>query len=93
MTKTNKNKIFSDKIGRKYLLCGSLLVSGFACIMPVIFITDHTNVLRLFLLGMSKCSVTIAFTILYVYTCELFPTNLRQSAMSLCSVFGAIGGI
>lgn len=85
--------LIEDKIGRKYLLCGSLLVSGLACIMPVIFITDHTNVWRLFLLGMSKCAVTIAFTILYVYTCELFPTNLRQSAMSMCSIFGAIGGI
>lgn len=84
---------FLDKVGRKFLLCGSLLVSGIACIMPVLFISDHTNVWRLFLLGMSKCSVTIAFTILYVYTCELFPTNLRQSAMSLCSVFGCIGGI
>lgn len=83
---------FLDKVGRKYLLCGSLLVSGSACIIPVLFITGHTNVWRLFLLGMSKCAVTIAFTILYVYTCELFPTNLRQSAMSLCSVFGAVGG-
>lgn len=84
---------FLDKVGRKYLLCGSLLVSGLACIVPVLFISGHTNVWRLFLLGMSKCSVTIAFTILYVYTCELFPTNLRQSTMSLCSVFGAVGGI
>ncbi len=83
---------FLDKVGRKSLLCGSLLVSGSACIIPVLFISGHTNVWRLFLLGMSKCSVTISFTILYVYTCELFPTNLRQSTMSLCSVFGAVGG-
>lgn len=84
---------FLDKVGRKGLLCGSLLVSGLACIIPVLFISDHTNVWRLFLLGMSKCAVTISFTILYVYTTELFPTNLRQSAMSLCAVFGCLGGI
>lgn len=83
---------FLDKVGRKYLLCGSLLVSGIACVIPILFITDHTNVWRLFLLGISKCAVTVSFTILYVYTCELFPTSLRQSAMSLCSVFGCIGG-
>lgn len=84
---------FLDKLGRKYLLCGSLLVSGTACIVPILLISDHTNVWRLFLLGTSKCAVTISFTILYVYTCELFPTNLRQSAMSVCSVSACIGGM
>ncbi|KAJ6636136.1 Organic cation transporter-like protein [Pseudolycoriella hygida] len=84
---------FLDKVGRKYLLSGSLFFSGITCVIPVMFITGHTNVWRLFLLGMSKCSVTVAFTILYVYTCELFPTNLRQSAMSLCSAFGSIGAM
>lgn len=83
---------FLDKFGRKYLLGGSLLASGLTCIVPVFFISSRKNVWHLFLLGASKCSVTIAFTILFVYTCELFPTNLRQSSMSLCSVFACIGG-
>ncbi|KAG4070604.1 hypothetical protein HA402_013524 [Bradysia odoriphaga] len=84
---------FLDKLGRKYLLGGSLVVSGVTCIVPVLFISGRKNVWRLFLLGSSKCSATIAFTILYVYTCELFPTNLRQSTMSLCSIFGSIGAM
>lgn len=45
--------------------------------------------LALFLIG--KFSITIAFCVLYVYTAELFPTNLRHSLLGICSMFGRIG--
>lgn len=34
-----------------------------------------------------------AFVLVYLFTTEIFPTVIRNSAMGLCSVFGRIGGI
>lgn len=38
-----------------------------------------------------KCFITVSFTGLYVYTSELWPTNIRHSMMGFCSTVGRIG--
>jgi hypothetical protein len=45
----------------------------------------------LFLLG--KFSITISFTAVYVYTTELFPTELRHSMLGVCAMTGRIGSM
>lgn len=35
----------------------------------------------------------MSFGTLYIYTVEIFPTNLRQSLLSVCSMFGRIGSM
>lgn len=52
---------------------------------------SHTASLCMYLLG--KFGATAAFTIVYVITSELFPTNLRQSFMGTCSTFGRLGSM
>lgn len=37
--------------------------------------------------------MTIAYTVLYMYCTEMFPTCLRHSLLSVCSMFGRIGSI
>lgn len=44
-----------------------------------------------FLIG--KFAITVSFTVLYIYTSELFPTNLRQSLLGICSMFGRFGSM
>lgn len=34
-----------------------------------------------------------AFVIVYIYTTELFPTELRHSLLGFCSMFGRIGSM
>jgi hypothetical protein len=54
--------------------------------------TDYTTgKLILFLAG--KFAITIAFTVVYVFTAELFPTELRHSMLGACSMVGRIGSI
>lgn len=48
------------------------------------------NVL-LYLIG--KFSITISFVILYMYTAEMFPTEIRHSLFGICSMFGRIGSM
>ncbi|XP_048236592.1 organic cation transporter protein-like [Haliotis rufescens] len=38
------------------------------------------------------CAAT-AFTVMYIFSAELFPTTLRQSAMGACSLFEGIAGM
>jgi uncharacterized membrane protein len=54
--------------------------------------TDYdTAKLIVFLAG--KFAITIAFTVVYVFTAELFPTELRHSMLGTCSMVGRIGSI
>lgn len=40
-----------------------------------------------------KCCLTVAYTVLYVFTTELFPTSSRHSMFSICSMFGRFGSV
>lgn len=70
---------------RKYSLQLAMLVCAVVCITSE-FTSDYSPIFTLILFGIGKCSISIAFTVSYVYTSELFPTNLRQSFMSSCNM-------
>uniref|UniRef100_A0A182SH91 Major facilitator superfamily (MFS) profile domain-containing protein n=1 Tax=Anopheles maculatus TaxID=74869 RepID=A0A182SH91_9DIPT len=38
-------------------------------------------------------AISFSFGVLYIYTAEIFPTNLRQSLLSMCSMIGRLGSI
>lgn len=52
---------------------------------------DYAGSLTLFLIG--KLAITCSFQILYFFTSEIFPTNVRNSLLSLCSMVGRIGSM
>lgn len=81
-----------EKWGRRWPLCGSLLACGLACIGSQ-FMPDDAIALRLSVFLIGKCCITISFTVLYIYTAELYPTNLRHSLLSTCSMVGRIGSM
>lgn len=66
---------------RKLSLQLAMLVCAIVCITSE-FTSAFSPIWKLILFGIGKCSISIAFTVSYVYTSELFPTNLRQSFMS-----------
>lgn len=45
----------------------------------------------MFMIG--KFAITISFAVIYVYTAELFPTNVRHSLLGYCSMFGRVGSM
>lgn len=81
-----------DKYGRKGTLCASLLVGGVACVASGL-VSNNQATAQLILYIIGKCGVTISFTILYVFSSELFPTYLRHSFMNACSTIGSVGSM
>lgn len=47
----------------------------------------------LILAMIGKLGITSAFGVVYLYSCELFPTVLRNSAMGMFSTCGRIGAV
>ncbi|KAI5651510.1 major facilitator superfamily domain-containing protein [Phthorimaea operculella] len=83
--------IVLDKYGRKktlipcYLLCA--ITSFLFAFLPR---SDWWSV-ALYLIG--KWSVTLAYSSVYIYVSEVFPTNMRQTLISFCSTAGRIGSL
>lgn len=79
-----------DKIGRKKTLFFGMIGSGIFCIVSE-FIVGSMPKTICFVLG--KLLISISFACLYIFTIEVFPTNLRHRFFSICSVVGRIGSI
>lgn len=81
-----------DRFGRKgsimtaFIICGIALVS-----LPFIPSTLQWLLTSLTMLG--KLCISMAFSSIYIYTSELFPTTARHSLLGVCSMFGRIGSI
>lgn len=79
-----------DKFGRKKTLFVGMIGSGIFCILSEFIYGDLLKTI-FFVLG--KMTITISFSCLYIFTIELFPTNLRHRFFSICSVVGRVGSI
>lgn len=81
-----------SRIGRKPSLSYSFLLSGVAC-FGFVFTPESNTTVRLCMYLLGKFAVTMSYTSIYLYTTELFPTCLRHTFISTCSIFGRIGAM
>lgn len=81
----------TQRFGRKKILIGGYLTCG-AAILATAFVKDvYSANLTLFLIG--KLAITITLSTIYIFTTEIFPTNMRQTLFSICSAVGRIGSM
>lgn len=82
-----------DRLGRRWSLSGMLLLTAAACagMLALDGGVDVGHAFVLFLCG--KFAITASFSVLYVYTAEIFPTTMRSGLMSTCSMFGRLGSM
>ncbi|XP_076385126.1 solute carrier family 22 member 21 isoform X1 [Megachile rotundata] len=83
----------TDHIGRKATLSSSFLLSGAFCLAIQFVPTGSWSFLPLVLYMGGKWCITMSFSTVYIYTAELFPTNLRHSLLGICSMTGRMGSI
>ncbi|XP_001353579.3 solute carrier family 22 member 3 [Drosophila persimilis] len=84
--------LIMDRFGRRYSLCGLMIFSGICCI-GTIFAGADQPVLQLVLFLVGKLTITASFQVLYFFASEIYPTNLRNSLLSFCSMMGRFGSM
>ncbi|XP_069573247.1 solute carrier family 22 member 4 isoform X2 [Brachyistius frenatus] len=80
------------KCPRRALL-SSFLVIGGGVLLLIQFIPDTLQHVALALEMTGKFGFTMAFSIVYIYTAEIYPTVLRNVGMGMCSSAARIGSI
>jgi hypothetical protein len=69
----------------------SLKIFFFLQLNIYLFLVQRTI---LFLINiLLKFLASISFAIIYLYSTELFPTNLRTTGLGICSMIGRLGAI
>lgn len=81
-----------DRLGRRSTLCAGLIIAGVATICSPLIPPDQTVLVRIFFFT-GMCSISCAFSVLYIFTAEIWPTNLRNTLMNICSMLGRIGAM
>ncbi|MBN3311082.1 S22AG protein, partial [Amia calva] len=84
--------IAMDRIGRRNTLAPSLLLSGIACAL-VILVPKNIGLVAIILSMTGKFAIAIAFGLIYLYTCELYPTIVRTLAVGSGSMMCRVGSI
>ncbi|CAG4944527.1 unnamed protein product [Colias eurytheme] len=82
--------ILMDKVGRRWPLCLSMVISGIFCIVTVLLPNDAENE-TLILYLISKCFISASFLIIYPYAGELYPTELRGVGIGTSAYIGGLG--
>ncbi|XP_067674871.1 organic cation transporter protein-like [Haliotis asinina] len=88
--------ILLDRTGRKKLHCGSMILGGIAClatIFPVVYGNSSHAWITTTLSMIGKLGASAAFGVIYVFSAELFPTVVRNSALGVNAIFSSVGGI
>uniref|UniRef100_A0A7M5XG06 Major facilitator superfamily (MFS) profile domain-containing protein n=1 Tax=Clytia hemisphaerica TaxID=252671 RepID=A0A7M5XG06_9CNID len=84
---------FLNLIGRRNTIGGSIIVSGISC-LAVAFIPKQGvyNWIRVAMGMFGKFWITFAFSGVYIWSAELYPTVIRAQGLGLMMVASRIGG-
>merc|ERR1711974_220324 len=81
------NAFLMDIVGRKPIILSSMVMAAISCLVTLgIQINDLTFKIFLLLL---KSSVAGAFTLIRIYTIELYPRILKGKAFGLCKALSS----
>ncbi|KAM9436462.1 solute carrier family 22 member 13b [Clarias gariepinus] len=81
-----------ERFGRKKSQSAALFLGGTACLV-ILAIPSEYPIAVTVIAVVGKFSLAASFTIVYVYTAELYPTVVRQNGAGLNAMFARVGGI
>ncbi|RZF40057.1 hypothetical protein LSTR_LSTR002460 [Laodelphax striatellus] len=79
------------QVGRRPSLYLSLALTGAMCLL--FHVCKDYAMLQFILMLVGKFSITFAFAVIYIFTAEMFPTELRNSLLGICSMTGHVGSM
>uniref|UniRef100_A0A1B6ML33 Major facilitator superfamily (MFS) profile domain-containing protein n=1 Tax=Graphocephala atropunctata TaxID=36148 RepID=A0A1B6ML33_9HEMI len=77
-------------LGRRWTTAGSFFISGAAC-WAFWLIDEEDEMWDNVLILTGKFCSTLTIAVIYLYTAEIFPTELRTSLLAVCSTVGRLG--
>uniref|UniRef100_A0A8C0KNN2 Solute carrier family 22 member 4 n=2 Tax=Canis lupus TaxID=9612 RepID=A0A8C0KNN2_CANLU len=77
---------------RRYIIAGVLFLGGGVLLLIQMVPADY-NFLSIGLVMLGKFGITSAFSMLYVFTAELYPTLVRNMAVGVTSMASRVGSI
>lgn len=83
--------IVLDKYGRKKTMITTYMTCAATSLLFAFLPRSDYWSIPLYLIG--KWSVTLTYSSVYIYVSEVFPTNMRQTLISVCSTAGRIGSL
>ncbi|KAK2179680.1 hypothetical protein NP493_477g01038 [Ridgeia piscesae] len=83
-----------QRFGRKIPLCVFMLVAGL-CSTAGAFLPHSQDIgwMETTLALVSRTCTMMCFTVLNIYTCEVFPTIIRNTSVGVCAFFTRFGGV
>nr|KAG5711009.1 hypothetical protein BaRGS_013743 [Batillaria attramentaria] len=82
----------AGRLGRKPVLCSSMIIAGVACtasVLPVILHAPGWIVVALSMIG--RFFDCVAFAVIYLFAAELFPTVVRSSTIGVGVTLSRVG--
>ncbi|CAL8399272.1 unnamed protein product [Arctogadus glacialis] len=84
--------VLIEHFGRKKCQAVSMFFTGSACILMLAIPNDFI-VATTVVASLGKFGSNAAYSVIYVYTAEIYPTTVRQSGLGINSMCGRIGAI
>ncbi|XP_071114400.1 organic cation transporter protein-like [Haliotis cracherodii] len=85
-----------DRVGRKVMMCGSMLIGGVACLLTIfsiLYLGESYQWITITLAMIGKMGTAMCFAVVYVFSSELFPTVVRNVAVGASSSWARVGGM
>ncbi|XP_069508618.1 solute carrier family 22 member 4-like [Ambystoma mexicanum] len=80
------------KLPRRYCLCSTLLLGG-VLLLLIQLVPPELSILSIAMTMVGKFGITAAFSMVYVYTAELYPTVVRNMGVGVGSMSSRVGSV
>uniref|UniRef100_A0A7M5WT68 Major facilitator superfamily (MFS) profile domain-containing protein n=1 Tax=Clytia hemisphaerica TaxID=252671 RepID=A0A7M5WT68_9CNID len=81
---------FSNRFGRRKTTSISMILAGILTLV-VAFIPKSHNEFRVMFGMLGKMLITVSFDVIYTWSVEIYPTNIRSEAMGFLQITSRIG--
>ncbi|CAH10843.1 Major facilitator superfamily (MFS) profile domain-containing protein [Caenorhabditis elegans] len=82
-----------DRLGRRIMYSGAIFTAGMLLLASWLTHDLIPSQYAVIMLMVAKGAVSVAYTVMYTYTSELFPTVIRNTAVGCCSTIARFGAI
>lgn len=81
-----------DWYGRRVTYSWSMLFGGIFCV-GIMVTPDDSSMIQTVLALLGKMGISMSFCVAWMHAAEMYPTNIRNKALSICNTSSRLGGV